>query len=140
MKLNFLILFCLCSVNIFAQQTVKTVQKSLSGTEFLKAKNQFITMFNSEHYQSKLVIEKKIIGKLTNNIPREYIDDIKWLEWLTNNIKRTKFVTIEEGVTLRQKYLELVKKVVGENEELFELMSRASQKQIFQITEPERGN
>lgn len=131
------------SVNVSAQSIISenyTVLNELSSVEFKLLKEGYRNMLESETYD--LVRKcRRTIGAKKNGLnfpnPRQ---DRKWLadsvytkKWLTRNIGKSKFRSVDEAYSLLKKLLDLTQRQLEENEDVYSLLSRASKKQNKEI-------
>lgn len=111
----------------------------LSEIEFLKAKDDYLKMTQTEIYKANKVAMMKLIKKLNSNkIAKEFLDEIQWSNWISENLANTKFKSVDEAIELRKLNLELTKKQYEENAEIYAVLKRATIEQRIEILKPER--
>ncbi|QYJ68105.1 hypothetical protein [Flavobacterium litorale] len=147
-----LILLLLIFIDSNAQHSITKdsllipVKKDLSETEFKKAVEAYVEMTKSEtyiQYKKGLRIISTNLRLLDEVERKAYIDidqsDKSQLEkWLKDNIKSTKFNSVNEGIDIIYGTFKLFKKLYWENEELYTSMRRANREQLRVIIAPER--
>ena len=139
-----IITFLFISVSIFTNgqnhDVSETNEKTgLSEIEFLKAKDDYLKMTQTEIYKANKVAMMKLIKKLNSNkIAKEFLDEIQWSNWISENLANTKFKSVDEAIELRKLNLELTKKQYEENAEIYAILKRATIEQRIEILKPER--
>ena len=122
-----------------SNDSIKEVQTSLTDAEFQKAINAYLKMTVTQTYISNKKASFLMTEKLNKNITRSMINDDDWSKWIVENLKKTKFKSVEEANNLRRLNLELTKKQFEENADLYEMLRRASPEQVHEIYRPERA-
>ena len=132
-----------------------SIKKGLSYTELLVAKKKYIEMMKSDTYiQNRENIT--ILNEKLNGVELFSIDEIVKIskgnngktemhhyeefirKRLAENINKTKFVSVDEGVEFHVKYIKLYVKELEENAQLYALMRKATSEQLSEIMRPER--
>lgn len=117
----------------------KNEKTGLSEIEFLKAKDDYLKMTQTEIYKANKVAMMKLIEKLNSNkIAKEFLDEIQWSNWISENLANTKFKSVDEAIELRKLNLELTKKQYEENAQIYAILKRATIEQRIEILKPER--
>ncbi|MBF6640217.1 hypothetical protein IVB69_01865 [Flavobacterium sp. J49] len=137
----FIIIFFI-SINSNAQNNIdeKETKVGLTEVEFEKAKEDYLNMTLTETYKANKIIITKLIGKLNGlATPKDLSDENVWLNWVTENLSKTKFKNIDEAIKLRKLYVESFQKQWNENADLYQIMKKATLEQIHEILKPERA-
>jgi hypothetical protein len=124
-----------------------TVEKKLTRSEFQEAKDLYLKMIKSEIY-IQMNKKFKIVFEHLNGLKQpepERLEDMKsekdlesfYADWLKKNIKKTKFKSVEQGVSAIMDGFHLNKKLVQDNINLFKLMSKGNKEQILEIIQVE---
>ena len=140
MKIKSLILFLCFCINANSQDTTRKIE--ITKEEFIYACNEYKKMIETNAYLDN---EKKTrnfadkIGDLLNkkNLPLDSLKNKKMLlQLISENIKITKFKTIEEAEICLDDMLSSGDRLEKENKHLYELMSRATPEQKRKIVQP----
>jgi hypothetical protein len=145
MKKIFNILFISFSCLAIKAQTVEKIepnqQSGLTDAELQKAIDSYICMTETETYKANKRATNEMVQKLNLKITgKEMAINYDWNEWITENWKKTKFISINEANKLRNQGLELTKKLMSENSQLFEMIRKATMEQRHIILKPERAS
>lgn len=135
----FITLNCLFANAQVSKDSVNPIQTGLTDTEFQKAIDAYIKMTETETYKSNRKAILMMIEKLNHNITKSMTNDEDWSKWVAENLAKTKFKSLEEANNLRKLNLELTKKQLEENADLYEMIRRASLEQAHEIFRPERA-
>lgn len=146
----FIIFFCVLCLGLNAQtpklaSTSNTVKKGLSQNELQQAVKMYEAMTKSETYikmnKSIEMAEEKcnhlsmpLLSKSGN--ADEYYRVIR--KWFEDNLSKTKYKTVEEGINDIKKGADLCNRMLAENKELYALLRRATKEQALAIMEPDR--
>lgn len=143
MKKNLILLisclFCFFSEAQSVNDSVKQVGTFLTESEFQKAINAYIKMTRSETYIANRQAVNLMLKKMNNIVTESIMDDVAWSKWISENLSKTKFKSIEEANNLRKLNLDLTKKQFEENVELYEMIRRGTPEQVYEIFRPERA-
>lgn len=134
MKKIFFIYLFISAINSFAQN-----HNGLSETEFKKLKKLYIEMTNSDSYRAMKAQSKLIVGKINGEKLSNIETNEDFNKWITQNISKTKFSSIEEGNSMFKLMMELTEKTLNEFKEVYEKLKRTSQKQMLELLEDERS-
>ncbi|MFN8325397.1 hypothetical protein [Flavobacterium sp.] len=134
MKKIFFICLFISAINSFAQN-----HNGLSETEFKKLKKLYIEMTNSDSYRAMKAQSKLIVGKINGEKLSNIETNEDFNKWITQNISKTKFSSIEEGNSMFKLMMELTEKTLNEFKEVYEKLKRTSQKQMLELLEDERS-
>ncbi|GGB73482.1 hypothetical protein GCM10007424_11740 [Flavobacterium suaedae] len=118
------------------------VKKDLSEEELQMAVDSYLQMTKSETYKQfkKNLRENSIKLKGLDYPPDLKTSDKESIEkWLINNIEKTKYSSVKEGVEMIHKSYLLMQKLYKENTEVYTFMRRATKEQLREIIAPERN-
>ena len=93
----------------------------------------------TETYQLYEEKTKTLAIKMNNtliNAPSNFWDKNAFLKWLKSNIKNTQFNTTEEAEAYIDDMTSVSDKMIKENKELYDMISRATKEQIIKIRKP----
>jgi hypothetical protein len=132
-----ILFFTIQCANAQQSQTAAAFTSVLSHEEFIKAKDLFLKMSNSDAYKSSREGTKLFVRKMKKvNIGESDKTDEAFLEWISKNLSRTSFKSIEEAVTLRKSNIDATAKMWEENQEFYEIFRRASKEQALELYKP----
>lgn len=145
MKKLLSILFVLACISVNAQAVANN--KTLTKSELETAKGLYSKMVSSDIY---VLMNKKIrvISEKLNGLQEPLPKNLKELkseadieniynDWLSKNLQKTKYKSVDEGVTELMASFKMLQKVLTENKELYKLMSKASREQNLEIVSSE---
>lgn len=157
---HIIVILCLIGfISVQAQQTLKgqteSVKKGLSDTDLLIAKKKYLEMMKSDTYiQNRRNIT--IMNEKLNGVELFSIEEIVKMskdndgkdemllfkefirKRLAENINKTNFISVDEGVELHVQGIKLQEKELEENAQLYALMRKATREQFSEIMRPER--
>lgn len=134
MKKIIFICLLISAINSFAQN-----QDGLSETEFKKLKKSYVEMTNSDSYRAMKAQSRLIVGKINGEKLSNIETNEDFNKWITQNISKTKFSSIEEGNSMFKLMMELTEKTLNEFKEVYEKLKMTSQKQMLELLEDERS-
>jgi hypothetical protein len=121
MKNLLFIFITLITVNSFSQD-----QKGLNSNEFQKLKTSYLEMTNSETYRA-MSTQSKLIAIKLNGLQIENVNnEVNFNKWITENISKTKFSSIDEANSMFKLSMELMSKVMDKYKDVYIKLKEAS--------------
>ena len=144
MKLKITSFFLFFFLNVYGQSSDLLInnnsyKQGLSYDELNTACKKYIEMMETETYQLYEEKTKTFAIKMNNtliNAPSNFWDKNAFLKWLKSNIKNTQFKTTEEAEAYIDDMTSVSDKMIKENKELYDMISRATKEQIIKIRKP----
>lgn len=131
-----LVLFIFSGQIIYAQNL--EISKSLSDSNFFKAKNNYSQIITTETYKMYRHKSFAFYKKLPHLNNFEYLkDEVGFEKWIITNISLTKFENVDEAIDMRKTILQLEAKLIDDNFETYELLKQASPEQLKIILKSE---
>ncbi len=131
-----LVLFIFSGQIIYAQNL--EISKSLSDSNFFKAKNNYSQIITTETYKMYRHKSFAFYKKLPHLNNFEYLkDEVAFEKWIITNISLTKFKNVDEAIDMRKTILQLEAKLIDDNLETYELLKQASPEQLKIILKSE---
>ena len=120
-------------------------KEGLSETEFVKLKEAFVGMLNSEIYTQVKKSHREITKKKDGLEFPDPSKDKQWLAdldytktWLANNIEKTKFGSVDEAFSAVKESFNLTQKLTKEYADIYMQLKKTSNVQLFELIEIER--
>lgn len=138
-KLLFFSSFLFCAlVNAQVENLLPNDKDSLGLTsfEYELVKTKSSEMLNSTTYKKAIQMSKEMSFKVNfNRIPMSNDTELK--NWLTNNLKLTNFISIDETLETIRPYIKLYEQLLVENKMFYELIAKSSFQQFKEIMRPQ---
>jgi hypothetical protein len=116
----------------------KTTQTGLSSEEVEQFKIDYAVMTKSDTYKAMKGNRTEFTKKLNGQKDAVLKPDEGWNTWITNNLSKTNFSSIEEANSMRQSGIDLTKKNMDEFPELYATFRRATKEQRQEILKAEQ--
>lgn len=84
-------------------------------------------MTNSDSYRAMKAQSRLIVGKINGEKLSNIETNEDFNKWITQNISKTKFSSIEEGNSMFKLMMELTEKTLNEFKEVYEKLKMTSQ-------------
>jgi hypothetical protein len=131
--------FFLCFNLSFSQSENQSLRSGLSKTELKLACDGYKKMMETETYIMQQNKTKEFAKKMNNTLSSAPIDITNkdfFYKWLEKNISKTNFKNVAEAKVFIDDMVATTDKLTKENEELFNLIKKATPEQIREIRMP----